>query len=296
MSNESVLWRSMLFVPVLNERFVASAPGRGADAIQLDLEDSIPPDQKATAREAVAATAERLNKGAYDVLVRVNRPWGLLVRDLEASVCKDVAAINLPKVDSPEHVLAAVEVIEEAERQKGLPIGHTKILVMIETARGLERAVEIAAAHPRVVAMTAGAEDLAVSFGGRPNDDLLYHANLRVLSAARAAGIVPIGYLASVADYADLEVFRQVVDRSAALGFEGGFCVHPVQVGPLNEAFSPSSHAVADAEAMVEAYEAARREGKGAIAFKGRMLDQPIVDQALAVLRRQRAVEAKASA
>ncbi|SMF29188.1 citrate lyase subunit beta / citryl-CoA lyase [Tistlia consotensis] len=284
------LWRSMLFIPVLNERFVARAGERGADAIQLDLEDSIPPDRKAEARAAVAETAARVAGAGRDVLVRVNRPWSLLVRDLEASVCRAVAAINLPKVDSAEHLLAAVEVIEEAERRQGLPPGHTKILAMIETAKGLENAGEIARAHPRLVAMTAGAEDLAVSFGGRPTEDLLYYSNLRVLSAARAAGVMPIGYFASVADYADLGRFRQVAERSAALGFEGGFCIHPSQVGPLNEAFSPAPAEVEKAAAMVAAYEAAKREGCGAIVHEGRMLDQPIVDQAMRLLQRQSAV------
>lgn len=292
-TNGALLWRSMLFIPVLSDRFLAGAGQRGADAIQLDLEDSIPAARKDEARQAVAAAAARIASRAHDILVRVNRPWSLLVRDLEASVCAEVAAINLPKVDSAEHVLAAVEVIEETERRKGLPAGHTRILAMIETAKGLENAREIAAAHPRVVAITAGAEDLAVSFGGRPNEDLLYYANLRVLSAARAAGIMPIGYFASVADYADSEAFRAVARRAAQLGFEGGFCIHPAQVAPLNEAFSPSPDEVERASGMVEVYEAAKREGKGAIEFKGRMLDQPIVDQAARLLSRQRAVEAK---
>jgi citrate lyase subunit beta/citryl-CoA lyase len=142
----------------------------------------------------------------------------------------------------------------------------------------------IAAASERVVALTVGAEDLALDMGMRPTADALYIPNVQAVAAARAAGILPIGYVGTVADYADEERYRDTAERARQLGFAGGFCIHPKQVPILNAAFSPSAQEVADAEAIVAAYEAAERAGQGAVSHRGRMLDRPVVERARALL------------
>jgi citrate lyase subunit beta/citryl-CoA lyase len=284
------VWRSMLFVPALNERFIDGAPRRGADCIQIDLEDSIPPDLKDKARDRAAPVAAALAAQGLDVVVRINRPWRLAVRDLEAAVGPHVTAINLPKVPNAAHVRAVGEILDELEFAAGLPVGHTRLVVMIETAEGLLDMPGIAAS-PRVVALTVGAEDLAVSMGMQPVEDALYLPNVQAVAAARAAGILPIGYVGTVANYADRDAFRRTAERARILGFVGGFCIHPDQVPILNAAFSPRAEEVEAAHELIAAYATAQAAGWGAIAVNGQMVDQPVIDRARLLLQRHAAVE-----
>ena len=121
MRNDLPAWRSLLFVPVTAEKFVRTGADRGADGIILDLEDAVAPSEKERARTLIADAIPQVSRKGADVLVRVNRPWRLLVRDLEAAVIPGVAALMLTKVDSPEHVLAVAEIVEELEGERGLP-------------------------------------------------------------------------------------------------------------------------------------------------------------------------------
>jgi len=286
------LWRSMLYVPVIVPRFVAGAADRGADAIILDFEDSVPPAEKARAREALAEAVAQAGRRGADVLVRVNRPWRLLLRDLEAAVIPGVRALALPKVDSAEHVFAVAEIVDELETERGLTRGAIGLVPMIETAAAVFRTEAIAASHPRVVAITVGAEDLALSLGMLPEaEGLLYPKQLSII-AARAAGILPLGFLGTVADYGDPAAFRAVIRRSRRLGFAGAACIHPTQVAILNEEFRPAPDEIARARRLVAAAEAALAEGKGAVAFEGRMIDAPVVERARQVLRLAAAVAA----
>jgi citrate lyase subunit beta / citryl-CoA lyase len=287
------VWRSMLFVPATSERHVASAVRRAADAIQIDLEDSIPLERKVEARSCVRAVAKQLAGHGADVVVRINRPLRMAIPDVEAAVCPAVDALNLPKVPDAGYVRALTEVLEELERERGLPVGHTRIVAMIETAEGLANVAAIAAACDRVAAITIGAEDLALDLGIEPEADGLYVASMNLLAAARAARIVPIGYLGSVAQFSDRDAFRAVVRRARALGFEGGFCVHPNQVDILNEEFGPAAADVAAARELLYAYADALARGTGAVTFHGRMVDEPVAARARALVARGEAIARK---
>ncbi|MBV9734351.1 MAG: CoA ester lyase [Acidisphaera sp.] len=289
------LWRSLLFVPAINDRFVAGAAKRGADGILLDLEDSIPPARKAEARGRVAEAARIVAAGGPDVLVRINRPWRMALADMEACVGPDVTALLLPKVPNAAHVHAAAEVLDELERERGLAAGHTGLLLLIETPEGLTRINEIAAAHPRVIGITVGSEDLSSAMGMVPDADSLFVPKMLAAIAARAAGVLPFGYVGSIADFSDIEAFRAVVRRARRLGFAGASCIHPNQVTVLNEEFSPTAEEIANAQGIVAAFEAGLREGSGAVQHEGRMLDLPVVDQARAVLERDAAIRRRAA-
>jgi citrate lyase subunit beta/citryl-CoA lyase len=284
------VWRSMLFVPAINEKLVESATRRSPDAFQIDLEDAVPIERKAEARDAVQGIARRLVGRGSDVLVRINHPWRLAVRDLEASVCREVDGLNLPKVGSADQVRAIDEVVSELEAERGLPAGHIRLLAMIETAEGLTRVDEIASACDRLVAITIGCEDLSLDLGMEPNEDALYFPSMALLAAARAAGILPIGYLASVAQFQDRDQFRAVVRRSRRLGFAGGFAIHPRQVDILDEEFSPAPDELLFARELIEAYEQAIERGLGAVTFRGKMIDVPVAERARAVLAQADAI------
>ncbi|WP_167670721.1 HpcH/HpaI aldolase/citrate lyase family protein [Allopusillimonas ginsengisoli] len=279
-------WRSMLFVPAINDRFIQSALRQPCDAIQLDLEDSVALELKAQARERIADVARQCSEQGKDVIVRVNRPWRLLVRDLEACVGEHVKAITLPKVSNAGFLLGVVEIIDELEREQGLAHGSTRLIAMVEDAEGLRNMDDIAAAHPRLCGMTIGAEDLAVSMQMQVSADTLYIPNVMAVAACRRAGIAPIGFVGSVADFADREAFRQTVERGAALGFEGAFCIHPAQVAIANAAYAPTPQAVARARALIAAFKEEEAKGRSACTFEGRMVDAPVVKQAEMVVQK----------
>ncbi|HET9147708.1 MAG TPA: CoA ester lyase [Acetobacteraceae bacterium] len=290
------VWRSMLFVPVIVERFVARAAERGADALILDLEDSIPPGEKERARRLVPEAAKRAGARGADVLVRVNRPWRLLVRDLEAAIGPDVYGLMLPKIESASHLRLIAETVDELEAERGVAPGHTRLIAMLETPGSIFRAQEIAAAHPRLAAVTVGSEDLALGVGMLPEAEGLLFPKQQAIFAARAAGILPLGFLGTVADFADLDVFRAVIRRSRRLGFMGASVIHPSQVAILNEEFSPEPAEVERARRMVSAYDEAMARGLGAVTFEGRMIDVPVVLRARDVLARHAAIKARAGA
>lgn len=287
------MWRSMLFVPVTVPRFVEGAARRGADAIILDLEDSVPPPEKDRARSLITGAAKTVGAGGADVVVRVNRPLRMLVADLEAAICPEVAALMLPKIESAEHLRLIAEIVDEIEAERGLPAGHTRLVAMLETPGSIFRAEAIAAADPRLVGITAGSEDLALSVGMAPEPEALLYPKQTTIFAARAAGIMPLGFLGTVADFRDLDAFRAVIRRSRKLGFMGASVIHPSQVAVLNEEFRPQPDEIDHAERLLAAYRDAVDGGKGAVSFEGKMIDVPVVRRAEALLERHRAVAAR---
>lgn len=277
-------WRSILSVPVNVDRFVDGAHRREADAIQLDLEDSIPSSEKENARQRLPQAITRVSQAGAGVIVRINQPWRLAIPDLEAAVLPGVAAITLPKTESPDQVRAISETIAELEAERSLPVGAIRLLLLIETPAALFKLPEIASADSRVAAMKLGSEDFALATGMAPEPDGLFLPSMAVLMAARAAGILPLGFIGSIAEYQDLEVFRKTVRRARQLGFCGASVIHPRLVPILNEEFTPSQQEIEAARRVVEAYERARAEGKGSVQVDGKMVDLPVFKRALQTL------------
>jgi citrate lyase subunit beta/citryl-CoA lyase len=293
MSDALPLWRSMLFVPATVEKFIARAAERGADAIILDLEDSVPLAEKQRARDALAKAAEAVSRRGADVVVRINRPWRMAMRDIEAAVMPGVHALMLTKVESAEHVQAIAEMVDELEAERGMAAGSTKFVALVETASAFFRMEAIARGHRRLVGLSVGAEDFALSVGMLPEAEGLLYPKQHMIFAARAAGILPLGFIGTVADFDDLDAFRATIRRSRRLGFAGASCIHPSQVAILNEEYRPSPDEVAAAERITAAYDTATASGVGAIAIDGKMIDVPVVERAKQVLARHRAVLAR---
>jgi citrate lyase subunit beta / citryl-CoA lyase len=287
------VWRSMMFVPVNVKKYVEKAHTRGADAVILDLEDSVAPADKDAARTMVDEAARLSARGGSDICVRINRPLELAVRDIEAVVSPAVAGLLLPKIDSAGHVRLLAEVVEAVEMRKRMPPGHTKFLVMLETAEAFPRMWEIATAHPRNVAMSLGAEDFALSAGSQPDPDVLLFPKQQVALAARAAGILAMGVIGTVADYQDLDRWREAVRRSRRFGFQGATCIHPSIVPILNDGFGASPEEVAIAERMITAYEKAQADGRGSIELDGKMIDVPIVLRARRLIETARRIASR---
>jgi citrate lyase subunit beta / citryl-CoA lyase len=278
------VWRSQMFVPVNVAKYVEKAHARGADAIILDLEDSIAPNDKEEARKLVADAARLCTRGGADIIVRINQPLELAVRDIETVVSPAVKALMLPKVDSASHVRLLAELVERVEERNQVPAGHTKFLVLVESAQAFFRIQEIAAAHPRNIAISLGTEDFTASTGSQPDPDVLLYPKQQVVIAARAAGILPFGVIGSAANFADQEGMRAMIRKSRRFGFQGASCIHPATVPLLNEGFSPTEEEVAYSRRVVTEFYQAKAARRGSFSIDGKMIDIPIVERAEEVL------------
>jgi len=204
-----------------------------------------------------------------------------------------VAAIALPKAESAQHVELVSEIIDEIEAERGMAIGTTKMLAMVETAAAFFRIAEIARAHPRLVALTLGAEDFATSAGILPEAEPLTMPKQMAVFAARAAGIMPMGFIGSIAEFHDLDAFRETIRRSRRFGFVGASVIHPSQIAILNEEFRPTATEIDHASRVVAAYDTALAEGVGAVTVDGKMIDVPVVERAKLLLEREAAIAAR---
>jgi citrate lyase subunit beta/citryl-CoA lyase len=189
--------------------------------------------------------------------------------------------------------LVVEELLDALEAERGLALGHTRLIAVVETADAWFRVHEIATASERLVALALGAEDFALSVRMEPLAEVLQGPKQTAIIAARAAGILPLGFMGTVADFRDLEAFRALVARSRTFGFAGATCVHPSQVAILNALYGISSEEIARAQRMIAAYETAIAAGFGAVTFEGKMIDVPVVERAKELLRRAQRQQAR---
>ncbi|MBK1659034.1 HpcH/HpaI aldolase/citrate lyase family protein [Paracraurococcus ruber] len=284
-------WRSLLYVPATRDDFVAKAHRRGADAIILDLEDAVAPAEKPAARAALARAVPAVRQPGPDgrgaeVCVRINRPLRMAAEDIAAAVGAGADVLVLTKLLGPDHVRLLAELTAESEAAQGVPVGSTRFIGLVETAAALPQMEAIARADDRMVALGAGGEDLATDLGMEPVPDALYIPKMLAVVAARAAGILPLGFVGTVAGLSDMEGYRAMLRRSRALGFACASCVHPSQVPVINEEYGARPEEVERARRMVAAFEASLARGVGAVTFEGQMIDAPIVERARRLLRR----------
>lgn len=279
-------WRSLLFIPVHIDKFVDKAHTRGADGYILDLEDSVPLAEKAYARGKVRDAAQKVSCQGAAALVRINLDWSLAQQDIDSSVCEQVSALVLPKVEHPDQILRVAELIERQEQAQNLPQGHTAIIAMIESVEALPHLDAIARAHSRMMGVTLGSEDFSVSAGMLPQPATLFHPNQMIVFACRRAGIEPLGFPGSIADYSDMDAFHSTITQARNMGFVGALCIHPKQAEVLNAIFTPSDHELDNAQGLIAAFEEGLSAGKGAVEFKGKMIDLPVVNAAKKLIHR----------
>lgn len=277
--------RSKLFVPGARPELFAKALAGEADALSFDLEDAVAEECKSKARQAVAdfVASEAVAHAAKLIVVRTNTPDSPhFAQDLAAVVHPGVTLLNLPKIESPEALLAAVAMIEDAERANGVdrPID---LLVNIETPSALVAAARIAGAHPRVAGLQLGLGDLFEPHGIDRTDPRNVHAAMFALRMAAAqAGVFAMdGAFAGLDDEAG---YTEEARMARRLGFVGKSCVHPRQVPLANAAFAASAAELAAARRIVEAAHAARTQSRGAFVVDGRMIDLPFLKRAEALL------------
>ena len=272
--------RSLLFVPVNIDKYVEKAHTRAADAIILDLEDSIASSEKAVARTLVTDAAKLVSRKGADVFVRINSPLRLAIPDLEAVIGHGITGITLPKCDGPGHVRLIAEAISELEAERGMDVGSTIMSVRIETAEAYFKMPEIAKSHQRIAGFGLGSEDFTLSIGVEPSTETLLFPKQQSIIAARAAGVLPMGLVSSGADYTRLDEMREIVKKSRRFGFAGSSCIHPAVVPILNQEFTPNEGEIAKARVIIDEFQKAIDAGRASLEVDGKMVDYPVVYRA----------------
>jgi len=278
--------RALLYMPGDNWKMITKSITLGVDSICMDMEDGTAINKKAEARATIARALQELDFGASEKLARVNSVGsGWEKDDIEAVLPYRPDGIVIPKVESYEQVEWAGRIIEDAELKNGWPVNSIRILIGVETAKGILNLKEIAA-HPRLDAVIFGGEDFAASIGAvrtRGAVELLY-ARQAVIVACAANDLQAIDIV--TIDYKDLDALKAESEFGAGLGFSGKQVIHPNQVPVAQAAFTPSDEAVAYARRIVETFEASQKEGKGAYSLDGKMIDMPLLKNAQKVLAR----------
>jgi len=286
--------RSVFYVPGNNETFVSKAPGNPADIITLDLEDSVPPAEKAKAREIVRANLKHAGSGGSTIYVRINN-WETLMTndDLEAVVHEGLSGVCLAKCGGPDNVQRLEWKLEELERRRGLPVGSVAIQLLIETAKGVINAYPSATASKRVNSLIFGAvdytKDMRVKLTSEGEEQK--YARRHTAVAARAAGCIAID--CPFVDFKNTEAFEKSTREGRQMGYEGRMLIHPSQIEPSHKIYTPAPEDVEWARGVVKVFEEeGLAKGMAAVTYKGKMVDTPVYDNARTILATMAEIQA----
>ena len=282
--------RALLYMPGDDRRKIEKSATLGVDCICMDMEDGVAISHKTEARAVVAQAMKDIDFGTSERCIRINSfGSGFEKFDLAAAIATNPDAIVLPKVETAAQVRAISDYIEMYELSSKMNIGSIRMLIGLETAKGILNLKEIAEADKRLDAIIFGAEDYAASIGAtrtKEATEVLYARSAVVnVCAANELQAIDMVYI----DFRDVEGLRLEAEQGAGLGFSGKQIIHPNQVEPVQEAFTPSKEAIQYAVRLIETFEASQQEGKGAYALDGKMIDMPLLKNAQKVLDRARA-------
>jgi citrate lyase subunit beta/citryl-CoA lyase len=286
----------MLFVPADQERFLAKAGQRGADALILDLEDAVAKQAKAAARANLTDFTRRLKSAGVPIYIRVNNDPGLLTADLQAAVAAGCDGLLMPKVDTPAQVLQLDADLRALEQQHGRGPGSIPVIALLESPLAIVNAVAIANASKRLSALLFGTEDFGAAMGMESRPEGMTGPAQTMAIAAAAAGLQPMGLPGSVADFSNPDAYRALAVLAKRIGMRGAVCIHPAQVPILNEVFGGTEEEAEQARGLLQVFDASVAAGKGAVAWQGRMIDEPIAIKARRFLQRHDALRARRKA
>ena len=288
------LYRSFIFVPGNRENMLERAKSFKADVIMVDLEDSVPSREKASARGMAKEWVPALSRQGQRVMVRVNSlDTGLTRSELETLVSPDLYGISLGKVESKWNIRDVDRMLSAIEPLAGVELGSTKVVAWAETASALVDARDIADSSQRVIALAFGAEDFTNDMGIERSDsgDEVQVPRSLVPVAARAANVASLD--SPFVAFQDPEALRADAQKARQMGFTGKHAIHPAQLDIINEVFSPAPDEVAYARRIMDAWDKAEAEGRGSLALDGRMVDVPVVKRAQNLLAFADAIEAQ---
>lgn len=282
--------RVQLYMPGDDQRKIEKGTTLGVDSLVLDIEDGVALGRKEVARQMIAESLRTLDFGRSERVVRINAVGtGFEADDLNVILPARPDAILIPKVERAEQVQWVSARLDQEEQLQGWAAGSIRLLVLIETAMGIVNLREIAASDSRLEALIFGAYDMASSLGATASKDgsEVSYARSAVVTYAAAFGLQAIDSV--YIELQDIEGLIVAASRAAHMGYVGKQAIHPRQIEPIAEAFSPTDSAIAEAQTLIEAYEAHQRDGRGVFALDGKMVDTPILRGAENVIARARA-------
>lgn len=282
--------RALLYMPGDDLRKIHKATTLDVDCVCLDMEDGVAQNRKAEARTIIVQALGSLDFGRSERLARINPVGsGLEMDDLEAVLPAEPDGIVVPKVEHPDQVRWVGAQIDAAEGLSKAERGRMGMIVIVETARAIVSLAQIASAHPRLRALVFGAEDYAGDMGAirTPEAWEVFYARSAVVTHAAAFDLQAIDMV--FVDFHDIEGLREEARRGAQLGYAGKQIIHPNQVVPVQNAFTPSDEEINHAERILRAFEEHQQAGRGAFALDGKMIDAPILKAAQRVLARAQA-------
>lgn len=288
--------RTLLFVPGNQERRIDKARSIPADAIILDLEDSVPLAEKNSARVMVSSSIGGLALKGQEVFVRINAlSTDHAVADIKAITTPGLSGICLPKSESADDILRADALIAEAERAADLKVGSIWLLALVETPKGILNVYEIAGASPRVLGIAFGPEDYTLEMEVKRTKEgaEIYYPRVVIAVACHAAGVLAIDGVYT--DVRDEEGLNQDARLARQMGFHGKLLIHPNQVSPVSQIFSPAEEEITHARGVVEAFEAALAQGQASTNFEGKMIDAPVAARARKLLVLAESIEKRES-
>jgi len=277
-------------MPGDDRRKIEKSTTLGVDCICMDMEDGVAMARKADARAVIAQAMKELIFGESERCIRINSIGsGFESFDLAAALSAEPDTIVVPKVESAEQVKWVSEHIETYEVSSSHDVGSVRLLVGVETAKGILNLREIAEADPRLEAIIFGAEDYAASIGAKRTKEAteVLYARQAVVTACAANDLQAIDMVHI--DFHDEAGLRIEAEQGAGFGFSGKQIIHPNQVAVVQEAFTPSDEAIKYAVRVIETFDASQQQGKGAYALDGKMIDMPLLKNAQKVLDRARA-------
>jgi citrate lyase subunit beta / citryl-CoA lyase len=277
--------RGLLFIPGGNEKLLNKGLGLEIDGLILDLEDSVSPEGKTSAREAVIKALKNSDFGGKEKVVRVNAfssDFG--PEDIEKVVQGRPDTLLVPKVNTGEDILTYDRLISETEQKSGLSSGGIGLIALIETPLGIVNIDAIAVAAPRLQGLLFGAADFTRETGGRITEDRqeLYYPLMRILLAARIAGLDALD--TPYFDINDLEGLERHARQAKNMGYDGKALIHPAQVEIVNRIFTPTQEEIKDAHRVIEAFHSAGAVGKGVVQLDGKLIENVHVAMAERVL------------
>ena len=285
------LLRSLVFVPGNRPNMLQRALDFGADIVMVDLEDSVPPAEKAAACALAVAWVPRLRAAGRRVMVRVNAlDTGLTAAELAAIVSPDLAGVSIGKGNTAWDLQQIDRILAPLEAGAGIPPGRIRVIPWIETAMAIVHLYEMARATPRIQGIAFGAEDYTNDMGVIRSDfgEECYYARAAVAVAARAAGIAALD--GPFVRFRDPDGLRRDAAAARQMGYTGKFAIHPAQIDLINETFSPRPDDIAYARRVVAAWDEAEAAGRGSLSIDGRMVDVPVVKRAQNLLAQVAAI------
>ena len=282
--------RAILYTPGDDLKKISKAVTLGVDCACLDMEDGVAINRKEVARQTIAKALSTLDFGKAERLVRINPVGsGLESGDLITVIPSRPDGVVIPKVRDGFQIKWVSEQLAAIEEQNNLPIGGIILIALIETAAGIVNLGEIASTDSRLEALIFGAEDLAADIGAHRSQSgwEVFHSRSEVVTHAAAFGLQAIDMV--YINFQDSEGLQVQATQGAHLGYDGKQVIHPDQVNPVQEAYTPNDVEITEAKSIVETYAAHQAAGRGAFAMDGKMVDAPLVKSAQSVLERARA-------